>query len=308
MPVALDMRSSGVDVNVKTTLDNGGTMELMKSVLGAPDLIKEIYGDLAKPGVVKVGQALETVIGLGNTALLPITMLNEVAKLKFQTNLEKYRNKMEHCSDENVQGVAPEVGVPIVEKLMYVSDETLVDMYTELLSNASNKKHCHVAHPSFVNIINNLSPEEAKLLNDLLKSGGMPFVEVQRKSPNGGFTVIDNAYSKYSYNDVVENKSNIAAFLSNLEGLGIIKKRQDVILNNQSLYTDLESRYMSQFDILEVIKSQIESVNMTPEQKEEVLSQMAKTEQTISQVSFGHGKVEITPFGLLFLKACTSAT
>ncbi|EGR2394464.1 DUF4393 domain-containing protein, partial [Vibrio cholerae] len=62
-------------------------MDLMKSVFGSVDLLKEIYGDLAKPSVVKVGEALETVFGLGNTALLPLTLLNEVSRMRFQKNL-----------------------------------------------------------------------------------------------------------------------------------------------------------------------------------------------------------------------------
>jgi len=43
---------------------------------GFHDLIKEIYGDLAKPGVTQVGNALGTVIGLLNTCLSPIKYLN----------------------------------------------------------------------------------------------------------------------------------------------------------------------------------------------------------------------------------------
>ena len=57
-----------------------------------PGLLKEIYGDLAKPGVTQVGKALSTIIGLGNTLLWPIQILNERAKLTLADNLNKIQN------------------------------------------------------------------------------------------------------------------------------------------------------------------------------------------------------------------------
>ena len=54
-------------------------MELIKEITQIPGLLKEVYGDLAKPGVEQVGKALGTVIGLGNTILWPIALANEKA-------------------------------------------------------------------------------------------------------------------------------------------------------------------------------------------------------------------------------------
>jgi len=56
-------------------------------------LLKEVYGDLVKPGVSQVGQAIGTILGLGNTVLWPIQMLNEKARLTIELNLESYRKK-----------------------------------------------------------------------------------------------------------------------------------------------------------------------------------------------------------------------
>lgn len=51
------------------------------------DLIKEIYGDLAKPGVQNVGTALAAVLGLGVTLMWPIMWANERAKIALEDNL-----------------------------------------------------------------------------------------------------------------------------------------------------------------------------------------------------------------------------
>ena len=48
-------------------------LNVIKSV---PILMKEIYGDLAKPGVTQVGKALDTILEIPNTLLIPIKMIN----------------------------------------------------------------------------------------------------------------------------------------------------------------------------------------------------------------------------------------
>ena len=48
-------------------------MDLMKKVGEAvPEILKEVYGDLAKPGAQQAGKALGTIVGLGNTILWPV--------------------------------------------------------------------------------------------------------------------------------------------------------------------------------------------------------------------------------------------
>jgi hypothetical protein len=48
---------------------------IVKSIASVPELMKEIYSDLAKPGVSQVGKNLGCILGLGNTALYPIYLL-----------------------------------------------------------------------------------------------------------------------------------------------------------------------------------------------------------------------------------------
>src|SRR5262249_9171913 len=96
---------------------------------GIKDLLPEIYRDMLKTGVKQVGQAMETVIGLGNTALWPIAWTNARARIALEKNLEKYREEIKHLPEEKVAPVPPEVGVPIAEKLSYVTNEELSDLY-----------------------------------------------------------------------------------------------------------------------------------------------------------------------------------
>lgn len=148
--------------------------DLLKEIAQSPAVIKEVYGDLAKPGVQQVGKALSTIIGLGNTMLWPLALMNEKAKIALESNLERYRNKLKDTLPDEVCEVPPEIGVPIAEKLSYVTNEELSEMYTELLANASQINKANVAHPSFVNVINNISPDEAILIKSIKGNAGHP--------------------------------------------------------------------------------------------------------------------------------------
>ena len=72
---------------------------------------------------------------------------------------------MKDVPPEDVSEVPPEIGVPIIEKLSYVTNEELRKLYIELLAKASIKEENDKAHPNFINIINSLSPDEANLLS-----------------------------------------------------------------------------------------------------------------------------------------------
>jgi hypothetical protein len=68
--------------------------QITKSLLGIDTkILTLVYDDLAKPGVQQVGKALSTVLGLGNTALLPLKLANEKAQLWYTKHMEEYRRK-----------------------------------------------------------------------------------------------------------------------------------------------------------------------------------------------------------------------
>ena len=105
--------------------------EIVSKIVGVPELLKEVYGDLAKPGVSQVGKALSAVLGLGNTVLYPLHLINEKTRITLESNLQKYREKLKNIPDEKIIPVPPEIGVPIAETVSY----THLDVYKRQLSN-----------------------------------------------------------------------------------------------------------------------------------------------------------------------------
>lgn len=249
------------------------------------DLLKEIYGDVAKPGVVQVGIALATVIGLLNTCLSPIKFLNEKTELNRQNNLKLLAKRFSEIPPENIIEAPPEIAVPIAEKLGYVSNEELRNLYIELLAKASTKDLNSKAHPSFVNIINNLSPDEAKLIEYLNKNQRLPIVDI---------TVSDSQYMKYYIEQLVcltpeltlDFPQNLKAYFSNLEASGLIQ-----IEKGKWVYEDKE------YDVyLDYLKSNI------PRYDSEY-SYIKKELDPDNAYSLEKGSISVTDLGIMFFSA-----
>jgi len=268
-------------------------LPMIREALQVPGLLKEIYTDTLKPGVSQVGKALGTVLGLGNTILLPIYLLNEQARLAVEKNLEKYRLTLKDVPEVEIVPVRPEVGVPILEKLMYVTDDELSDLYINLLSKASMAQTAGAAHPGFVHIINCLSPDEAILLKTIQQKRVLPFVETRLQKPlytnNLRIKVDPNTWKEIKdlctgLEDEIKFSfgKNVEAYISNLAGHGVLDIRHDIYVVDPATYEKLEGNLRAEAEQLEWYRNKSEDEELT----------------------FRRGKIDITPFGELFLEAC----
>lgn len=60
----------------------------------------------------------------------------------------------------------PYVAIPAIQQISYSYDsDELRDMYANLLANFMDKERSDLVHPSFVEVIKQLNPDEASSLN-----------------------------------------------------------------------------------------------------------------------------------------------
>jgi Abortive infection alpha len=256
--------------------------DIVSKAAGIPELLKEVYGDLAKPGVSQVGKALSAVLGLGNTVLYPLHLINEKTRITLENNLEKYREKLENIPEEKIILVPPEVGVPIAEKLTYVSNEEISEMYLNLLANSSNSDTASIAHPGFAKMIENLSPDEALILQTINFNRSFPFIEIRLNNSDStwhtiaDFVVTENIMSKINF------KNNFRLYMSNLDSLGIIKIRRDIWMAPvEAYYPPLWESVKPSYAVLE--------------------KSLIGTDKTLG---YEKARADITPYGELFIAAC----
>ncbi len=155
---------------------NSNTVELINATT---ELLKAVpvYEDGLKPAVKEVGKSLETIAKAINVALLPISGVIWGAE-KIKDFFEKdVIEKLKDVSIEDICAPDPTVAGPALEALKFAGHkENLREMYANLLAKALNKNTTDKTHPSYVEVIKQLTVEEAKLLQLLSNKESYPII------------------------------------------------------------------------------------------------------------------------------------
>src|SRR5437660_3060641 len=163
------------------TVDSKTTSELAKAVAEITKNVP-IYEDALQPVMKQVGKSLGTIGGLINVALAPVALMvyrYEVMQKKLESRLEEKLRDVEPATI--IQPPLPVVG-PLIERYRFVHDDPeLADMFENLLANAMDIATVKRAHPAFVQIISELSSEEAKLVKTIAGEPVLPKLDVSAR-------------------------------------------------------------------------------------------------------------------------------
>lgn len=252
-----------------------------KLIEQASGVLEKTYDDIVHPSAKSVGNTL---------SLLPRTIGVLLGKWeKWVINGEEsikltalaVQEKVSQIPEEKLTEPEPYVAIPAIQQLSYCYDsEELREMYANLLVSSMNTDTKYQVHPSFVDIIKQLTPDEAKLLKKLSKKNVFPLIDVRMNFPTGGYKETVHNFTDVS-EDVCDCPSNIFAYLDNFERLKLIDIKNDQHLANDDFYKPLENH---------------------PEIKE-IMSQ-ALPEGYKHEIH--KGLFELTAFGREFIKICLS--
>lgn len=110
---------------------------------------------------------------LGNTVLRLLTYkIKElcakegVEKENIKLAITKLREQFVHCDEYDFQEIPPDIGIPILEEIKYVTSPTKRALYIHLLKAAS-KKEDTLFHPRHLQFVKGLSDSDLHFLRDL---------------------------------------------------------------------------------------------------------------------------------------------
>lgn len=244
-------------------------------------VLEKAYDDLAHPSIKSVGNTLSLVprtvgVWLGKWEKWVING-EESIRLTGQAVQEKAAR----IPEEKLTEPEAYVAIPAVQQLSYCYDsEELREMYANLLVSSMNKDTKSSVHPSFVDIIKQLTPDEAKLLQAIKDTGGyLPLIDLQLKlGPDRGHVKVLSNYTNIC-NSICENPLNVSAYIENLDRLKLICILEDIHLTDKNRYVPLEN------------DQYILAYKQAPLSEEESFN--------IKQKSF-----YVTSFGKSFIKTC----
>lgn len=244
------------------------------------ETVPSLYEDGLKKTVKETGDIVSLVPKSVNAALAPLRQWIMQKEYNVSETEKLISIKLQNISPENIVSPESYVAVPAIQAISYCMDsEELREMYAKLLSKAMVTSHKNMVHPSFVEIIKQLSPDEAKLLKFIANNNdSYPLLNVKRVNGEGGYQMIVKHFTNIA-EGVCENPDNIYAYLDNFERLMLITIPWGVYLIDEEVYIPLIEH--------EDIKKIQETSNLKG-----------------WKIELEKAKFEITDFGKLFIDVC----
>lgn len=255
--------------------------EVLKAV-GDNLPVKEAYADALKPAMAELGIGLGTLAGTIRLALIPLEFLvykGDQIREKFMPDLE---NRLETVPPHRIQTPAPEVAGPIFEALRFTAqNDELRRMYANLLGTAMDSETARSAHPAFVEVLKQITPDEARAWREIggdLPAKYMAMIEVRNLS--GDMYRTDLSHFLDAKN--CEYPDLIPTYVTNWIRLGLIEVIDGTAADES--YKEIEEH-----ELIVRARSAIESVE----------GHTAELHRSACAV---------TPFGEQFVAACVSPT
>lgn len=255
------------------------------SLVDMPDSIDNAVKNLTDVPTKNAGQ---TFGDLWYLVFGGITHAADKKRMKYAADLKRYHQELTASIDKipDDKKVEPSVQITAqaLENSKYcVSSESLRNMFTKLISGTMNKDYEPLIHPSFPEMIKQMSENDAHILMELKrKSHTVPVAEFREvfKENGNGIICFTNAYISDIFKIPLEECS---CSLSSLERMGLISISFEKHLIEDSLYKPFyeTSTYQN-------MSKEITSFNRN------------------SELSLTKGVCSATPLGKRFIAACVS--
>ncbi|AYA42987.1 MULTISPECIES: DUF4393 domain-containing protein [Bacillus] len=228
-------------------------------------------------------------LGIGNY----VSLWSKKQQLRHKHNFEDYvykvQNKTQDIPEEFLK--EPElsiVGPAIEASKYYIDSEQLREMFANLISSTIDSRKYPKAHPSFVEIIKQLSPIDAKNLK-AFKGATVTYPIVQYRlllENNSGITQNNNVFLE---NEEVQDIDLNSTSVTNLNRLGLL----DIIYGRTLAYEGAYDKFYT-----EPLFKSIKDAFKNGEHKEhDYLSQF-------KDIEIVKGVISLSPFGSDFIDIC----
>ncbi|MCZ8541955.1 DUF4393 domain-containing protein [Psychrobacillus psychrodurans] len=224
------------------------------------NILPKFIDEAATPVAQSVGNTVSGVWNLvfGNHVSLWLKKQEYKHQLNYEDFVEKVNAKVENILPENI--IEPEMHIlgPAIEaSKYYIHSEELRDMFANLIAASMDSEKENTVHPSYVEIIKQLAPDEAKILKHI-KGNHFPTIKVISQIGSNHSPILEN-FSDVSYKVGCEFPNNVHSYLDNLNRLGLINLYNEGRLTDDTFYEDIENH--------PVTKQSIEIANSLGESK-----------------------------------------
>lgn len=178
----------------------------------------------------------------------PLGMLFGISRDYFENEFaDDMADRVAQIPDEDLVTPRLSVAGPTVQGIAFTVDEpALKAMYLNLLAAASDGRVASTVHPSFAEIIRQLSAEEAVVLGPVLQVSNHPIIEVRRLAatkddPAQGYGVVATNIMDWHENGIQVLQTARALQIVNWQRLGLVQVQYDTHMTAEGLYAWAET-------------------------------------------------------------------
>lgn len=194
--------------------------ELLKEVA------KDIYTDMGHPVAAPTGELVGLVPRAIKAALAPLEKWVLQREYNVAETKKLLEEKLKNVSPELIQSPEPYIAVPVLQYISYCMDnEKLRDMCANLLATSMQGNKKWEVHPSYVEVIKQICPDEAKILQYVSVNNPeeIPVIDLIFTNDKQEAISIVKHFSNLGELAQCDYPLNICKYLDNLVRLGLIE-------------------------------------------------------------------------------------
>lgn len=250
------------------------------------NLFPKFLDEAATPVAKSVGNTLSSIWSI---VFGGIDTYAEKSQIKRVQALNQFKEELEQkvfsVPVENlVEPPLHIIGPTLEASKFYFESEDLRSMFVNLITATINNETTSKAHPSFVEIIKQLSPLDAKNLVCFRDKNTFPLATF-RMNTNGEKGGLDVRTNVFLENQEVKDLNLIASSITNLKRLGMLDINHNSRLTDDGLYSKFEDlfeyKYMKDF-----------------------FEEFSSENGSLVELELIKGNVTLTPFGKDFIDIC----
>lgn len=167
-----------------------GLDKLAGGVGKAIETVPDLYDDALKPATQESGKTLALIPRTINAALVPLRQWIANKEYNLAETEKLLAKKLEHVGEDKIVTPAAYVAIPALQAISYsMNSEELRNLYANLLAKSMNSDTKELVHPTYVNIISQMSPLEAKILQLIMNTPdkSLPIIDLisSRRNSSG---------------------------------------------------------------------------------------------------------------------------
>ena len=253
--------------------------------------VPEVLEDQAKALTMPLAENAGTTLGdLWYLAMGWASQLAAKKRVKHSVALEQYKRELEEKLNAipEERRIEPNTQVALnalVDSQSCVEEETLREMFANLIVAACDADKANAVHPAFSGIIKQLAPIDAELLQVFRNENDLPIVGMKLVGDGQHWEIYSNVFlaNTAKYPPLVQ-ASTVACWSM----LGLIDVRYDVQFADQSMYDE----FLATEEYRELAKT------------EKLYVAGTEVEYEVKNAELSKGKLILTAFGQRFLKVC----